>query len=67
MGLINDLYEIYCKKKKCLGNYRYGEYNFLCKGAEEKCCRYAELCKIIYERNIEDGSDKCTNSNTITE
>ena len=67
MGILNDVYQIYNKEKKCLGNYKYGEYQLICKGAAENCCIFANLCKTIYERNIEDGSDKCTNSNTITE
>ena len=47
------------KERHCIGNYRYGEFKNICKGAKEECCECHEKCKEIYdERNVENGSDK---------
>jgi hypothetical protein len=67
MGILNDIYNIYIQRKPCFGKYKYGEYETLCDGAKNKCCRDVELCKLMYERNIENGSDKSTNGSAVTE
>ena len=65
MGILNDVYDIIVKRKPCFGKYKCGKYNSLCEGAKNNCCSEAELCKIIYEGNVENGSGKSTNSNAI--
>lgn len=50
-------------EKHCLGNCISGNYqNNICKGYEQKCCEYHDICKEEYERNVRNGSNKSTNT-----